>query len=170
MDELSLEFLNFSRTKLLEEYWPRTLQAINDLTDEQIWWRPNEQCNSIGNLLLHLNGNIRQWILGSLGGLSVSRTRDAEFQQRERIDGAALKAALGETLGHVQRVLQHVTQRDLNRQFTIQGHEVSGFTALYHVVEHFAMHHGQILYIVKMLNGRDLGFYAHLTGSETPRV
>jgi uncharacterized damage-inducible protein DinB len=170
MEESAAQFLAFTRDKLIEELWPRTLRSLEGLTDEQIWWRPNEASNSIGNLLLHLNGNVRQWVLGSLGGLKDARDRDAEFRQREGIGGSALKAALAETLALVERVLGQLTNEDLLRSYRIQGYEVTGLTALYHVVEHFAMHYGQILYITKMIQGKDLGFYAHLAGSENPKM
>src|ERR1700688_2069784 len=58
-------FLEFSRRKLLEEYWPRLRVSVESLTDEQMWWRPNQASNSAGNLILHLNGNVRQWLLAA---------------------------------------------------------------------------------------------------------
>jgi hypothetical protein len=75
-------FLEFSRRKLLEQYWPRLRQCVEQLTDEQLWWRPNEASNSIGNLVLHLNGNVQQWLVGSFGKKEDTRNRPAEFQAR----------------------------------------------------------------------------------------
>ena len=75
--ELADEFLLFSRKKLLEQYWPRMRKAVEPLTDEQVWWRPNEASNSIGNLLLHLNGNVRQWMVASFNRLEDARDRPA---------------------------------------------------------------------------------------------
>ena len=72
-------FLEFSRNKLLEQYWPRLRSCVESLTDEQVWWRPNEACNSIGNLLLHLNGNVNQWLWRRLTELEDQRNRPAEF-------------------------------------------------------------------------------------------
>ena len=71
-------FLRFSRGKLLDEYWPRLRRAVESLTPEQVWWRPNEASNSIGNLLLHLNGNVRQWAIASFAGRDDQRNRPAD--------------------------------------------------------------------------------------------
>jgi len=68
-DDLSHLFLEFSREKLLAQYWPRLRSCVESLTGEQVWWRPNDASNSIGNLLLHLNGNVRQWLVASFDGL-----------------------------------------------------------------------------------------------------
>ena len=72
-------FLRFSQNKLLEQYWPRLRKAVEPLSDEQIWWRPNEASNSIGNLILHLNGNVWQWLVASFNRLEDQRDRPAEF-------------------------------------------------------------------------------------------
>src|SRR6266699_1542366 len=84
------EFLQFSRHKLLEQYWPRLRSCVESLTDEQVWWRPNEASNSIGNLILHLNGNVQQWLVASFNRLDDTRDRPVEFATREGIPAAAL--------------------------------------------------------------------------------
>lgn len=164
--ELTRAFLSFSREKLVREMWPRVRAAVMGLSNDQIWWRPNDASNSIGNLLLHLNGNVRQWILQGIGGIENVRDRDADFSERGSIPLSDLVSALDRTLLEVDAVLQNLTSEDLLRQHDIQVYpNVRGMDAIYHVVEHFAMHYGQILYISKLLRGEDLGFYAHLTGS-----
>ncbi|HZQ52414.1 MAG TPA: DUF1572 family protein [Bryobacteraceae bacterium] len=161
--ELSNTFLSFSRQKLIGEMWPRLCSCLDELTEEQIWWRPNEASNSIGNLLLHLNGNVRQWILQSIGSVENVRDRNSEFSQRDVIPSAELRVALDATLRQVDGVLQKLTSQDLLRKHHIQVYEdVAALDAIYHVVEHFAMHYGQILYVAKLIRGKDLGFYAHL--------
>src|SRR5437660_8069037 len=167
MDECCIRFIAASRQKLVETLWPRITTSLQQLSEDQIWWRPNEASNSIGNLLLHLNGNVRQWLLGGIGGKDVARDRDAEFNQRDHITREELIAALGQTIAQTDQLLANVTAEDLAREHKIQAYEVTGFEAIYHVVEHFAMHYGQILYIVKMLQARDLGFYAHLSGGSS---
>lgn len=162
---LSRTFLNFSRRKLMEEFWPRTCQCLDMLTDEQVWWRPNEQCNSIGNLLLHLNGNVRQWILAPLGGTANQRNRPAEFAERQTIPAHELRDRLDRTLREVEKVLKEIDSTALLKAYDIQDQKgVTGLEAVYQVVEHFGRHHGQILYITKQLTGNDLGFYRHLDG------
>jgi uncharacterized damage-inducible protein DinB len=161
--ELAKTFISFSREKLIEEIWPRLCSCLDGLTDEQVWWRPNETSNSIGNLLLHLNGNVKQWILQGIAGVENIRDRTAEFSEREHIAPAELRRMLAETLSEVDAVLQKLTPEDLLRTHYIQVYaDVPAMSAIYHVVEHFSMHYGQILYISKMLRGKDLGFYAYL--------
>ena len=142
--------------------WPRLKGCVDSLNDEQVWWRPNEASNSIGNLLLHLNGNVRQWVVSSFRGSDAGRDRPAEFRAREGASAAELLRALETTLQEVAEVLSTVTEADLLRTFDIQGYTATGLEAIYHVVEHFAMHYGQIVYITKQLRSVDLGFYREL--------
>ncbi|HEV3316854.1 MAG TPA: DinB family protein [Candidatus Angelobacter sp.] len=161
-------FLAFSRTQLIEQYWPRLRGCVESLTDEQVWWRPNGSSNSIGNLLLHLNGNVRQWLVVSFNRVEDTRDRPAEFNEQKLIPRSALLDQLGATMQQVSEVLLRLTETDLLSHFEIQGYKVSGLAAVYHVVEHFGMHYGQILYITKMLRNVDLGFYREL--NKTGRV
>ena len=163
-EDLARDFCEYSRKKLIGEFWLRTCTCLDALTDEQVWWRPNEASNSIGNLLLHLNGNIRQWIVHGIGEIAYERDRDAEFAERKHLPVSVLRAKLDETLQQASAVLSGLSAGDLIKRHTIQGYEVSALDAIYHVVEHFAMHHGQILYLTKALTGEDLGFYRHLSG------
>jgi len=136
--------------------------CVESLSEEQLWWRPNEACNSIGNLLLHLDGNVREWLVASFNQLEDNRNRPAEFNQRESISASALLDQLGATIQQASKVLARLTSDDLLARYEIQGYKVSGLEVVYHVVEHFAMHYGQVLYIVKTLHGADLGFYSYL--------
>jgi Protein of unknown function (DUF1572) len=155
-------FLDFSRKKLLEQYWPRMQQAAGSLSDQQIWWRPNPASNSIGNLLLHLNGNVGQWLVASFNKFEDARNRPAEFEAQEQLAGAVLLELLGKTLAEAAKILARLTVDDLLETYRIQGYTVSGLAAVYQVVEHFGLHYGQILYITKALQGQDLGFYVEL--------
>jgi hypothetical protein len=155
-------FLQFSRHKLLEQYWPRLRKAVEPLSLEQIWWRPNEASNSIGNLVLHLNGNVWQWIVASFNSLEDKRDRPAEFSATGDLSSADLLARLGETMEEAARVLARLNHENLLATYHIQGYTVSGLAAVYQVVEHFGLHYGQIVYITKALEGRDLGFYREL--------
>jgi hypothetical protein len=160
--EVSQLFLEFSRKKLLEQYWPRLRGCAESLTDEQVWWRPNAACNSVGNLMLHLNGNAWQWLVASFNRLEDKRNRPAEFDATGSISAAVLLDRLGGTMQEAAKVLARLTEKDLLARYEIQGHNVSGLDAVYQVVEHFGLHYGQILYITKHLDGEDLGFYRHL--------
>jgi hypothetical protein len=151
-------FLSFSRMKLLEQYWPRMKQCVESLTDEQVWWRPNESSNSVGNLILHLNGNVTQWIIASFNRLEDKRDRPAEFAANEGTTRAELIAKLGATVDEAGKVLGRLTEAELTATYEIQGFTVSGLQAVYQVVEHFGLHYGQVLYITKMLTARDMQF------------
>jgi len=166
--DVAAAFLQYSRWKLVEEYWPRLRGCVESLTDDQVWWRPNDASNSVGNILLHLNGNVRQWLVAPFTDATDDRNRPAEFGQRERIPRGALLDALEATIAEGGRVLGSLTARDLLETREIQGYAVSGLDAVYQVVEHFGMHYGQVVYVTKQLRGEDMGFYREL--DETGRA
>jgi hypothetical protein len=155
-------FLDFSRRKLLDHYWTRLRTCVEPLTDEQVWWRPNPASNSIGNLILHLNGNVRQWLVASFNRQQDMRDRPAEFAADDGLPASELLARLGTTMSDAGEVLDRLTEADLVAPYEIQGYHVTGLEAVYQVVEHFGLHYGQIAYIAKSLVGRDLGFYREL--------
>lgn len=155
-------FLKSSRETLVEQYWPRLRGCVESLSDEQVWWRPNEASNSIGNLLLHLNGNVRQWLLSSFDGAEDHRNRPAEFSERRVLPAAHLLEQLGATIAEVSKLLARLGDSELLEEYEIQGYRVTGIEAVYHVVEHFGMHYGQILFVTKLVRGENLGFYAQL--------
>src|SRR3989440_4130352 len=159
MNDTGQEFISRSRYHLIEDFLPKIERCLERLTDEQIWWRPNAQSNSIGNLLLHLSGNARQWIVCGVGGAADSRDRDAEFAQREVIARDDLHSLLKRTLADVDATLAQFDANQLVERRTIQGSDVSVLEAILHVVEHFSMHVGQVLYITKLLSSSDLQFY-----------
>jgi uncharacterized damage-inducible protein DinB len=150
---------------LLEQYLPKIERCLERLTDEQIWWRANDESNSIGNLVLHLCGNARQWIVSGVGGEADARERDAEFAQREMIARDELVALLRSTLSDVGRVLKNLDPATLLERRTIQGSDVDVLEAIFHVTEHFSMHTGQIIMLTKMLTSSDLRFYDFSTGA-----
>ncbi len=155
-------FLEHSRKKLFGEWWPRLRSVVEALNEEQLWWRPNEASNSIGNLLLHLNGNVRQWLVASFNRQEDRRNRPAEFAEKAGGPASEVLARLGATMDEAAAVLQHLTEEDLLTPMEIQGYHVTGLVAVYQVVEHFGLHYGQIVYIVKALEGKDLAFYKEL--------
>jgi hypothetical protein len=161
--QLATLFLEFSRQKLLGQFWPRLRQSVETLTDEQVWWRPNATSNSIGNLILHLNGNVTQWLVDSFNRDEDKRNRPEEFAAEGGLTAADLLAKLGATMDRAARVLDRLTVDELLAPYEIQGYHVHGLDAVYQVVEHFGLHYGQIAYITKSLTDRDLGFYKELS-------
>ena len=164
-EDLATVFLEFSRHKLLRQYWPRLRKCVEPLSEAQVWWRPNPASNSIGNLILHLNGNVRQWLVASFSRLDDRRERQSEFDAREGIPAAKLLETLGATMREAEDVLARLTEADLVAAYVIQGYNVKGLDAVYQVVEHFGLHYGQIVYITKTVCGADLGFYSELRGT-----
>lgn len=159
MKKVDEAFIDEARSLLLTDYLPKIERCLSVLSDEQIWWRANSESNSIGNLLLHLSGNVRQWIVVGLGGADDSRNRDAEFAQRDAIPRAELLDRLRQVLGEADGTLGQFDVERLLDRFTIQKSDVSALAAIFHVVEHFSMHTGQIIMLTKMLAGVDLHFY-----------
>lgn len=150
-----------------EEYLRKIEAAAAPLSDEQLWWRPNEGSNSIANLVEHLRGNLSQWVLAGLGGESFERHRSAEFAARPEPSasptGEQLIGALRAVVVRCRAVAARLTAADLARSRKIQGYELDGASALFHAVEHMSYHTGQIVYIAKML-GAELDFYPQHRG------
>src|SRR5436309_1717788 len=99
LHEIGQLFITRSRHHLSEDFLPKIERCLELLTDEQLWWRANPQSNSIGNLILHLSGNVRQWIVSGLGGAADSRDRDAAFGHREVISREVMSTKQKQTLG-----------------------------------------------------------------------
>jgi len=155
-------FLEFSVGKL-RQFASRIEVCLGKLNEDQIWARGHENENAIGNLVLHLAGNVSQWILGPLGGIAVERDRDSEFAAR----GGATGAQLAPIVDQATAIIAGLKTDQLTATYTIQNYPVTGVDIVYHVVEHFAQHTAQIIFATKMLTAEDLGFYRHL-GNSSP--
>src|ERR1041385_2841962 len=152
-------FLARASEFMLGDYLPKIERCLEKLNDEQIWWRANEESNSIGNLILHLCGNARQWIVCGLGSAPDHRNRDSEFEQRDVVPRDDLLALLRSTLSDVQTTLESLDPSTLLEYRKIQGNDVDLLEAIFHVTEHFSMHTGQIIMLTKMMTSADLRFY-----------
>ncbi|HEX8843044.1 MAG TPA: DinB family protein [Pyrinomonadaceae bacterium] len=160
MDKTARAFIAKARDLLSEEYLPKIERCLERLSDEEVWWRANHESNSIGNLLLHLAGNARQWIVCGVGGVAVDeRVRQQEFDRRSGMTGREVLELLRETVAEVDDVLARFEQSRILEGRRIQGYDVTVLEAVFHVVEHFSMHTGQIILLTKMLKGVDLKFY-----------
>lgn len=157
-------FIQFS-AGTLEQLHRRILDCLARLTPEQIWARGSENENAVGNLVLHLSGNVRQWIGSGVAGLPDHRERDAEFDARGGKATAELVELLQIRVAEAAAIIRAVPTAHLTERITPQGHDVTVLEAIAHVVEHFAMHTGQVIFLTKMLTGQDLGYYQHLRGS-----
>jgi uncharacterized damage-inducible protein DinB len=153
-------FLKFSAGKLTQ-LASRVGVCLDKLTPEQIWARHSENENAIGNLVMHVCGNMRQWIGTGVAGQPDVRTRDAEFSARGGSPDE-LKQRLDSTVREMTDILRSLPEAALAESTTVQGYTQSKMEAIFHVVEHFSGHAGQIIFATKFLTGEDLGFYKHL--------
>ena len=153
MTDIAKQFIAQSRDFLSSDYLPKIERCLEVLSDEDVWWRGNEGSNSIGNLVLHLEGSTRAWITGVAGGVHIPRDRQQEFDERQQIPRAELVSRLRQTLTEADAVLAHLDVDVLLERRQARGEEVTVFLAVYHAVEHFSMHTGQIIMLTKLRTG-----------------
>ncbi len=155
-------------TKKLNHSTDRIVVCIGKLTPDQIWARGHESENAVGNLVLHLCGNVRQWIIANLGGHPDVRVRDREFSTTGDITPDELTARLRQTVEEATAVISGLTTDQLTQSHVIQGITISGLGAVLHVVNHFSEHTGQIIFATKSLTGHDLGLWAPKSAGSRP--
>lgn len=151
-----------ARKRICLENIPRVKKCLGILTAEQIWHRPNESLVSVGNLVLHLHGNARQWILQTLCGMEFVRDRDREFAERGPLAPSVLIELLDRLDADLQVHLVRITPRILTKEHAVQVFQENGVGVLVHAIEHFSYHTGQIARETKRFLSRDLGFYGGL--------
>lgn len=161
---VSAAFIAEVRDLLTNEYLLKIERCLERLSNEQVWWRPNANSNSIGNLILHISGNARQWIVSGLGGEEDHRRRDDEFAERRLLPRDELLAHLKKAVGDVDQTLHSFNSARLLNRFQIQGTTTTALAAILHVTEHFSMHTGQIILLAKMLADVDFVFYDFSSG------
>jgi uncharacterized damage-inducible protein DinB len=154
-------FLDFSTSKLTQ-LTTRIRDCLGRLSDAHIWVRGTDNQNAVGNLVLHLCGNLRQWIISGVGGAPDLRRRPEEFAARAGLPGPELAERLDATVREAVAIIRALTPERLLERVVIQGYDVSKLEAVLHVLEHFAQHTGQIIFATKLLTGADLGYYRHL--------
>ena len=163
------EFLRFS-AKQLEVLRDRIEDCVRRLNHDQIWTRHAQNVNSVGNLVLHLCGNVRQWIGFGVGDLADQRDRDSEFAARGGLDREQFIDLLKAVVSQAAGIIRNFDQARLMEKVTIQNYDVTKMEAIYHVVEHFSQHTGQIMFVTKMLTGDDLGYFRHLNPGAAAHV
>jgi uncharacterized damage-inducible protein DinB len=159
-------FLEFSASKL-EQMSERIAACLDRLTYQQVWLRGSDPENAIGNLVLHLAGNLRQWIGTGVAGKPDIRVRDREFAARGDIQPAELKERIQAAVADAAAIIRAVKPERLSTRAVIQGYDQSILEVIYHVVEHFTLHAGQIFFATKLATRQDLGFYRHLQSTPT---
>jgi len=144
----------------LELNTPRIQKCLDQLSEQEVWQRPNDSSNSVGNLILHLCGNITQYILSGLGGKQDLRERDTEFESEGGVDKEELILMLSQVVSEASNVINSLSEEQLNEAYQVQGYDHTGISIIIHVVEHYSYHTGQIAFWTKLLKDQDLGFYA----------
>ena len=165
---MTIPFQRTSRDFLVDEYLPKIRLCVAPLTEDDVWWRPAEGSNSIGNLILHIEGNARQWILGGVGGQPIERDRDAEFSATGGHTKGELVSRLADSFRQIGTVILAVPDASLAEPRLIQGAHTSVFQAIYHVVEHVSMHTGQIIQLAKWRAPGAIRLYDATSASFTP--
>lgn len=154
-------FIRASQT-FLKEFLSKIEEAVGKLSDEQIWHRSNDASNSIGNLLLHLEGNVRQHIISGVGQVPDTRNRPSEFAEKEGRSKENLLAALSRCVDEACAALDIIAREALLTTRVIQDKEVRLLDDIYHVVEHFSYHTGQIIWAAKAVTGKGFDWYKYL--------
>jgi len=149
-------FIESSRRNLSNSYLTRIRRCLELLNDEDIWWRAHETDNSVGNIVLHLCGSVRQQIVSAIGGAESVRDRPKEFAERGPIPKSDLLKLLEGTLQEVDRVLASFDKPLLMTERTTQRGPVTCFEIIFGALRHFAEHTGQIVYITKLRKGTEV--------------
>lgn len=152
---LAIEF----KTRVIDESFNRIRVCLSLINENDLNRSPNSHITPISNQIEHICGNIRQWMLGSLGQEEDMRDRDSEFETKparkdELLD---LLSVLESDLG---RIIDHLSDEQLQKVYNIQGFEVNGLSALVHVIEHCSYHTGQVTLLTKLYSEKETGYYA----------
>jgi len=156
---ITSEFINQSVHRI-ELNLPRIEKCLNELNEDEIWQRPNESSNSIGNLILHICGNSTQYIISSLGKKPDNRKRDEEFSARGGLAKKELLEIISSTVKQAVKVIRKTNDEELVRIRKVQNYSISGIACIVHVTEHISYHTGQIVFWTKLMKNKDMSFYA----------
>lgn len=147
------------KRRLFDESIPRAKKCLALLTEQEIWERPNANSNSVGNLILHLCGNVRQWLISAMGEEKDVRQRQKEFDEKGPIPTHKLVELLDQLQSDAELVLDKIPAESLIKEYKVQGYTETGISILVHIVEHFSGHIGQITYFVKARKNIQTGYY-----------
>lgn len=144
-----METIKSFLVKRFEEIEKRILFVLDQLSDEQVNWRPNEASNSIANIIMHLRGNIGERITKGIHQKDFARNRDQEFETL-RATQSELTEMIRESFREVIETTRHITEDTLQRTQTIRNVEITNLDLLIQTAAHSSEHMGQILYIAKI--------------------
>ena len=155
------EFIEQSISRI-EESTHRIIKCLDEIDDTETWKSPNDQLNSIGNLILHLCGNIRQYAISALGETKDIREREKEFSVKTGHTKSELLNGLTHTTSEAAVIIKNIDENRLTKIYSVQGFYLSGIGIIIHVTEHYSYHTGQIVFFTKQIKNKDLGFYANI--------
>lgn len=158
MKTFESEFVAESISRM-QKNTPKIKKCLEELAEEHVWKRPNASSNSVGNMIVHLCGNITQYILSSLGEAEDKRERDKEFSRQGGLSKMQLHDMLQNTVDRASTVIKTLDAKDLMKERSVQGYQLSAIGIILHVVEHYSYHTGQIIFWTKLVKDKDLGFY-----------
>jgi uncharacterized damage-inducible protein DinB len=127
------------------------LSCVEDLSEEQLWWRPNKESNSVGNLVLHLSGSMRHYISKTVGGIEYERDRPAEFSDRKALTKDEVIATFKETILQVRQILDNLDTTRFLETTPEPAYNPTVLNLLFNVSIHLATHTGQIVFVTKLL-------------------
>lgn len=156
-EEIKKEF----NKRIFEESYPRIKHCLELIDEKQLWFKANSNSNSIANLILHLLGNMEQWICTSFGSKEDLRKRSYEFEAVESHTKDELILAMDELRVKVEAIIASIDEKDLLSSYNVQVYEELGSSIIIHVIEHFSYHTGQIAILTKLLADKDLEFYPY---------
>ncbi|MCB1281522.1 MAG: DUF1572 family protein [Salinibacterium sp.] len=160
MKTIAQLFVRTAAVRLEHDYLPKVMRCLELLPEEDLWWRPHEGTNGVGQILRHLEGNLRQWVICGLGAGDDRRDRDHEFSGSTRETRDELLSRLSVTVREAAQVLRELDEATLQRRHRIQVYWTTGLDAAFHAVEHFSGHVGQVIWITKLRTGRPVDFYS----------
>ena len=130
------------------------------MTEDELWHRPNGWSNSTGNIILHLCGNITQYVLSGLGNIPDTGERDKEFSDTGVLSKKELFDKLKSVIEQAVSIMRQLTPNQLLQKRSVQGRDLTAIGIIIHVVEHYSYHTGQIIFWTKLMKDKDLGFYS----------
>ena len=144
----------------MEENTSRILKCLDKKSENDLWIRPNRSSNSSGTILVHVCGNIRQYIMSAIGGIEDTRDRDIEFETKSGFNRAEMAEKVTATLNEAMKIIGNMDAASMLKVYSVQGFKLTGMGIVTHVLEHYSYHAGQVIFWTKLLVNEDLGFYA----------
>ncbi|MFN5149474.1 MAG: DinB family protein [Flavobacteriia bacterium] len=148
--------------RVFNESYERIYKCLSMIDEKDLWRSPNEGIPTIGNMILHLCGNARQWILSGIGGRPDNRDRDQEFIIQSKIKKSELVFLLENLKVNLKQTIREMDPKTIDKKYLIQGFDVTGFSVLVHVIEHFSYHTGQITTLTKWLTNKQTDYYGNI--------